>query len=90
MGTAAGTYSKSIKPLTIDDLLEWEEMLKDQLADRMRDLGFDPERGALLLLPARLKEHFGDQRLPDYVRYHRFVETPTLFNPLLLHLTTPQ
>ena len=67
--------------LTVEDLLETIRSLPpDPLAAFMRERGFDPDKGCIMLLPTWLAYHLGPF-IPRYVRTRGDINDVFLLNP---------
>jgi hypothetical protein len=77
--TCISTNNVAGKDLNIETLLKAKKLLediKDPIAELMREKGFDPDKGDLLVWPVHLFDVFGGLPMPSYVRLSEHVDLP--------------
>lgn len=73
------TNNVARQDLTLETLLEAKKLLeniKDPFAELMREKGFDPEKGDILVWPKHMLNIFGGLPIPSYVRVSKLVDVP--------------
>ena len=81
MGINVSTFTtgSSASTITLDDIKRAINLIpEDPLAKWMREQGFPPEKGGVLLMPAEYAHHFRLGGPPDYVRLTPHVSEPAL------------
>ncbi len=77
MATVPTSQAEPLTVAKLQALVEKLPPLDDPLADWMRELGFDPKCGGVLVLPAAQRAEWGFLP-PDYLRFSAFVREPML------------
>lgn len=75
-----GTTSSAAAPTTLDIaavVAMLDKIPPDPLASWMRQQGFDPNRGGILVLPPEMATHLGPF-LPRYVKLSKLTDVPVL------------
>lgn len=75
------TYTNNVagQDLTLETILEAKKLIeniKDPFAELMKDKGYDPEKGDILVWPKHMLNIFGGLPIPSYVRVTELIDVP--------------
>lgn len=81
--TTFTTASTTSEPLTVDAIREAiahiQALGEGPIRRYMRDKGFDPENGGMLVLPESMRNQFGQFGAPRYVKFSAIVQNGLMF-----------
>jgi hypothetical protein len=86
---STSTSDISGQDLTLERVMEAKRLLdeiKDPLAEYMREKGFDPDKGDMIVLPENMRNIFDGLPLPSYARVSKLVDKPYMVKGFRLNL----